>query len=90
MNICNDFLQAISNIEYGGPLATTVHHSTPYILDTTPPQLNDVIITEYDTSTNQLVFSYNARYVETLCIQWNLSNLGTLGTKGSVLISKVS
>ena len=61
--IANSFTQAISNIEYGGPLATTFHHSTAYVLDTSPPLLNDMIITEYSISSNQLEFSYNARYL---------------------------
>ena len=62
--------QAINGIEYGSPLAITVHHSTAYVLDTSPPLLNDVIFSEYDITTNQLVFSYTARYVGWAYSKW--------------------
>ena len=63
MYVCMCSLQAISSVGYGGALATTVEHSTPYVLDTSPPVLTDMIITEYDVMSAVLIFSYNARYV---------------------------
>lgn len=53
-------VQAINNVEYGGPLVTTVHHSTPYIIDTSPPTLTEVNNIEYDTLTNELRLNYSA------------------------------
>ena len=53
-------VKAISNVEYGGPLATTVHHSTPYIIDTSPPLLTEVTDIEYNITTNELSLNYSA------------------------------
>lgn len=54
-------VQAVSNVEYGGPLVTTVAHSTPYIVDTSPPILSEVEVIDYNVSSNQLILTYNAR-----------------------------
>ena len=56
-------VQAVSNVEYGGPLATTVQHSTPYVLDTSLPVLGAIEGLEYNATSDLLSFSYNARYV---------------------------
>lgn len=53
-------VQAISNLEYGSPLATTVHHSTPYIIDTSPPMLTEVSDIEYNITTDELSLNYTA------------------------------
>ena len=53
-------VQAINNIEYGGPLVTTVQHSTPYVIDTSPPTLTELESIEYNVSTNELRLSYLA------------------------------
>ena len=52
-------MQAISNVVYGGPLATTVHHSTPYIIDTTPPIIEEVFNIQYNYTSNELSLEYN-------------------------------
>lgn len=54
-------VQAISNIEYGGLLVTTVHHSTPYIIDTTPPTITEVNNIQFNHSTNELSLDYVVR-----------------------------
>lgn len=53
-------IRATNQIAYGGPLFTTVHHSTPYIVDTTPPVIDDDINVSYNSSTNQLSVEYEA------------------------------
>ena len=53
-------VQAINNVEYGGPLVTTVQHSTPYIIDTSPPILTEVESIDYDVLTNELSLNYSA------------------------------
>ncbi len=55
-------IQAVSAVEYGGPLVTTVHHSTPYIVDVTPPYLTGVQVLAYNTSSNRLLLAYSSRY----------------------------
>ena len=59
-------VHAVSNVEYGGPLVTTVAHSTPYIVDTSPPILTEVEVIDYNGSSNQLILTYNARYMSGL------------------------
>ena len=54
-------VQAVNNVEFGGPLATTVQHRTSYIVDTTPPILAGVEFVSYNSSTNQLTVVFNAR-----------------------------
>ena len=53
--------QAIDNVEYGGSLVTTVHHTTPYIVDTTAPLLQIIMVDPYDTVANTLTVHYMAR-----------------------------
>ena len=53
-------VQAINNIEYGGPLVTTVQHSTPYVIDTSPPVLTEVESIEYNDLVNELRLNYLA------------------------------
>lgn len=47
-------------MEYGGPLVTTVQHSTPYIIDTSAPVLTEVESIDYDVLTNELTLNYSA------------------------------
>ena len=53
-------VQAINNVEYGGPLVTTVEHSTPYIFDSSPPTLTEVESIEYNVLINELSLNYSA------------------------------
>ena len=41
-------VRALNNIEYGGPMAASVCHSTEYIIDTTPPIIHAVENVTYD------------------------------------------
>ena len=49
-----------SNVEYGGPLVTTLHHSTPYQVDTVPPEVADMMLEGYSADQNELRVSYTA------------------------------
>lgn len=53
-------VRATNQITYGGPLFTTVQHITPYMVDATPPTIDDVVDIEYNSSTNQLSVLYTA------------------------------
>ena len=53
-------LRATNKIAYGGPLFTTVQHSTPYIVDVTPPVVDSAVDVEYNSSTNQILVVYRA------------------------------
>lgn len=53
-------IRATNQIAYGGPLFTTVQHTTPYVVDTTPPQVSDNVGMDYNSSTNRLSVSYEA------------------------------
>ena len=52
-------MQAISIIDYGGPLATTIRHTTPYVIDTSPPIVYEVYNVQYNHTTNELSLEYN-------------------------------
>ena len=54
-------VQAESGVSYGTPLVTTLHHSTPYRVDTQPPSLTDVQVLGYDAELNQLTIDFLAR-----------------------------
>ena len=41
-------VRALNGVEFGGPLALTVCHSTPYIVDTSPPLVNEIYNIRYD------------------------------------------
>lgn len=56
-------IQAINNVVYGGSLVTTVHHTTPYVVDTTAPLLEVAMVDPYDSVTNTLTVHYMARSV---------------------------
>ena len=51
-------IRATNQIAYGGPLFTTVQHTTPYVVDTTPPQVSDNVGVDYNSSTDRLSVSY--------------------------------
>ena len=53
-------VRATNRIAYGGPLFTTVQHSTPYRVDTTPPLIGSDVDVSYNSSTNQLAVRYEA------------------------------
>ncbi|KAI8514390.1 hypothetical protein Bbelb_087140 [Branchiostoma belcheri] len=52
-------VRAINKVEYGGPLATTVCHSTPYAIDNTEPLIHEVFEMLYDEETHVISASYN-------------------------------
>ncbi len=43
-------VRALNNIDFGGPMALTVCHSTPLVIDNTPPILYDIYNITYDSS----------------------------------------
>ncbi|XP_076452271.1 uncharacterized protein LOC143287914 [Babylonia areolata] len=52
-------VQAVSDIVHGGDLVTTVCHSTPFVVDTTPPDFHAVQEFLFDESFRFLVVYYN-------------------------------
>ncbi|CAH1802777.1 unnamed protein product [Owenia fusiformis] len=52
-------VRALNKIEFGGPMALTVCHSLPYIVDTTPPFVNHVLMLSYDEHTHIIKMTYN-------------------------------
>ncbi|XP_076086791.1 uncharacterized protein LOC143057371 [Mytilus galloprovincialis] len=41
-------VRALNNVTYGGPLATSVCHSTPYTIDNSPPIIHEIFNIQYD------------------------------------------
>lgn len=52
--------QAVNDIIFGGDLVTTVCHSTPFVVDTTPPSLDRVRDVLFDDDFHFLVIYFNA------------------------------
>nr|XP_006817933.1 PREDICTED: uncharacterized protein LOC100377080 [Saccoglossus kowalevskii] len=52
-------VRALNKVEFGGPLATTVCHTTPYTIDNTPPLVHDVNLIEYDEIACHIITEYN-------------------------------
>ncbi|XP_070573546.1 uncharacterized protein [Ptychodera flava] len=52
-------VRAVNKVDFGGPMATTVCHSTPYTIDTTPPFVNEVLFLGYDEDTCTIGAMYN-------------------------------
>ncbi|CAH1239174.1 HEG1 [Branchiostoma lanceolatum] len=52
-------VRAINNVEFGGAMATTVCHTTPYIIDNTPPFVHDVHSVQYDETDFTISAEYN-------------------------------
>ncbi|KAI8487517.1 hypothetical protein Bbelb_347510 [Branchiostoma belcheri] len=52
-------VRAINNVEFGGAMATTVCHTTPYIIDNTPPFVHHVHSVQYDETDHTISAEYN-------------------------------
>ncbi|KAL5013969.1 hypothetical protein ScPMuIL_008239 [Solemya velum] len=51
---------ALNKVQYGGPLSTTVCHSTPLSVDNSPPDIYKIFNIQYDETTFQLFVEYHA------------------------------
>ncbi|XP_053400990.1 uncharacterized protein LOC123541000 [Mercenaria mercenaria] len=73
-------VRAINKVEYGGPLATTICHSVPYIIDITNPVVYEVFDIKYDEDRYMLSAEHNSTDIESgldsveLCIGDNPRN----------------
>ncbi|XP_070573951.1 uncharacterized protein [Ptychodera flava] len=52
-------VRALNKVELGGPLATTVCHTTPYTIDNTPPIVHEVFNVHYDDTNCTIHTEYN-------------------------------
>ena len=57
-------VRAINNIEYGGALSTSFCHSTPYIVDNSPPLVYEVYNVRYDEDKFNLSLTHNSSWVD--------------------------
>ena len=76
-------VQAMNNIVYGGSLVTTVCHSTPLIIDTTPPVIHLVDNIFYDSYFDILGIYYSANDDESGIAR---TDIGLGETKHDVLV----
>lgn len=53
-------VRAINRIDYGGPLALTICHSTPYIIDNSPPIIYEIYNIKYDEDKFNLSLTHNS------------------------------
>lgn len=54
-------VRALNEVKYGGPLSTTVCHTTPYIVDNSPPFVWEIFDINYDEDTLELTAKHNSR-----------------------------
>ncbi|KAK3612537.1 hypothetical protein CHS0354_024514 [Potamilus streckersoni] len=52
-------VRALNNVQYGGPLATTICHTTPYIVDTSPPFVYEIFNIKYNEDTFLIYAEHN-------------------------------
>ena len=57
-------VDAVNKAGYGGALVTTIHHSIPFIVDTTPPDIEYLEIDDYEIESNILTFNYSIRLAQ--------------------------
>ena len=69
-------IQAVSDIIHGGDLVTTVCHSTPVTVDTTPPSMNKVNSTSlcYSCGLQMALVEAQRRQIIILCYSNNNAN----------------
>ena len=53
-------VRALNKVDFGGPLATTVCHSTPLAIDNTPPIIYSIYNVTYNSATFLIGASVNA------------------------------
>ncbi|XP_063408918.1 uncharacterized protein LOC134692399 [Mytilus trossulus] len=53
-------VRALNNVKYGGPLATTVCHSTPLTVDNSPPLILEIYDIRYNESTFTITAKHNS------------------------------
>ncbi|XP_052081925.1 uncharacterized protein LOC127719726 isoform X2 [Mytilus californianus] len=53
-------VRAINGAKYGGPFATTVCHTTPYIVDNSPPIIYELYNIQYDEFQYNLTYRHNS------------------------------
>lgn len=55
-------VRALNKVEYGGPLSTTVCHTTPYVIDITKPEIYEIFNIRYDEDFYVITAEHNSRY----------------------------
>ena len=53
-------VQALNQVIFGGSGVLTLCHSTPYVIDTTPPVIYSVKLVAYNETSNITTFYYHA------------------------------
>ena len=54
-------VRALNKVEFGGPMALTVCHSMPLIIDNTPPIIDSISNITYESSIGRIALQVNAR-----------------------------
>lgn len=61
-------LRALNDVSYGGPLSTSICHSTPLIIDNSPPFVYEIYNLTYDENTYTIGGVHNSRYTRIIFI----------------------
>ncbi|XP_038062441.1 uncharacterized protein LOC119732930 [Patiria miniata] len=66
-------VRALNKVEFGGPMALTVCHSTPLIIDNTPPIIYSIDDITYDSSIGRIRLKVNATDPESHLLEYHLA-----------------
>ncbi|CAH1242180.1 Hypp6488 [Branchiostoma lanceolatum] len=76
-------VRGVNKVEYGGPMVLSVSHTSPYIIDNTPPDVHAITSVKYNEETSQIFVAYNMSDVESDIRE---ADLGFGKTKYDVLL----
>ncbi|XP_022100338.1 uncharacterized protein LOC110984441 [Acanthaster planci] len=66
-------VRALNKVEFGGPMALTVCHSTPLTIDRTPPIVYSIHDITYDSTTGKIGMRVNATDPESHLLEYHLA-----------------
>ncbi|KAK3788402.1 hypothetical protein RRG08_044436, partial [Elysia crispata] len=88
-------IRAINQVEYGGPLVTTICHSTPLAIDNTPPIIYEIYNIKYDDVSYNLTADFNATDPESdiksihMCLGLNAVNCDLMNWTPTPSLSEI-
>ncbi|KAI8485717.1 hypothetical protein Bbelb_365510, partial [Branchiostoma belcheri] len=76
-------VRGVNKVEYGGPMVLSVSHTSPYIIDNTPPEIHAITSIKYNEETSKIFVAYNISDVESDIKE---ADLGLGRTKYDILL----
>ncbi|XP_019616821.1 PREDICTED: uncharacterized protein LOC109464310 [Branchiostoma belcheri] len=76
-------VRGVNKVEYGGPMVLSVSHTSPYIIDNTPPEIHAITSIKYNEETSKIFVAYNISDIESDIKE---ADLGLGRTKYDILL----